>query len=545
MVDLGGPVTAAQIYRVADGAGATLGDAARARVADAQATLERAIAARRRIYGVTTGYGPLASHPVTPEQSATLQRNLVYHLASGVGPPFTDRQVRAIMAARVASLARGHSGIGHELLDLVLNCLNRGVHPVVPCMGTVGASGDLTPLAHVALALMGEGECTLDGHRYPSAVALQVAGLRPVQLGPKEGIALVNGTSAMTGVAALNAVRASRLVRLAFRSAVAHAEVFTGRREAWDPRFGIARPHRGQRLAHQRLQRLIQGSSRLLNYDDLPPRLDESGLADGLLPEGELPQDAYTIRCVPQLFGAVLDVLRFHQETVHTELRSASDNPLVFPDEEALLHGGNFYGQHISFASDALMLAIVKTAVWSERAIARLTDRARNQGLPAFLHGGPAGLNSGFMGAQVTASALVAELRSRAHPASIQSISTNADNQDVVTLGTIAARKASEALDLAWNVLAIQAMTLAQAVELRAGNGSGGAFSASTEELVALVRTAHPPLTTDRPLSPEIARVATLLEGTDWAVLDRAYAPEGAFAAASAAAFAARERATA
>jgi tyrosine ammonia-lyase len=515
-LDIGSDLTPDDIFDVAVGARRVhLGPEAAERMRLASITLQRMVQERRRIYGVTTGYGPLASHAVTPEHAEQLQRHLIYHLAAGAGAPLAERHVRATMAARAASLARGHSGIGSSLYALLIGCLNHDIVPVVPEMGTVGASGDLTPLAHIALALIGEGEVTVRGERMPSGDALRAANLEPAVLGHKEGITLVNGTSCMTGIAAVNAVRTRRLLALALRVGVVHSECLQGKLEAWDPRIGQARPHKGQRLAHETLAVLSRGSLRLVGTPALPPVLDESAADDGWLPEGELPQDPYTIRCLPQEIGAALDVLAFHDQVVTTELQSATDNPLIFSDDGTILHGGNFYGQHVAFASDALALAVIKTAIHAERCLARLTDVTQNKGLPAFLHGGRDGVNSGFMGAQVTATALVAEMRTRATAASIQSIPTNGNNQDVVTMGTIAARKTAEHLDLAFQVLAIQALAVAQAAELRGGISCDG-FAAESRGFVAWVRSHAAALGTDRSLARDIASIAARLECDDW-----------------------------
>lgn len=520
-VDLGGAITLADVHAVATAhRPVQVGPDAAARMAASQDTLTQMVNERRRIYGVTTGYGPLASHPVTPEHAQLLQRNLVYHLCSGVGKPLSEAHTRAMIAARASSLARGYSGVSAPLFNRLLDCLNLNLVPVVPEMGTVGASGDLTPLAHVALTLMGEGEMWYDGERLPAADALRAAGLEPITLGHKEGIALVNGTSCMTGIAAVNGERARRAAYLALRLSVLYAECLGGRLEAWDPRFGVARPHPGQRAAHDALQQWSCDSERLVPHIQPPPTLDESAALDGWLPEGECPQDPYTIRCVPQIVGAVLDLIRFHDDTVTIELHSATDNPLVFADDDAILHGGNFYGQHVAFASDALHMGVIKLAIHAERCIARLTDKAQNHGLPAFLHGGPDGVNSGFMGAQVTASALVAELRTRAVPASIQSVPTNANNQDVVTMGTIAARKTADALDLVYHVLAIHSLALAQAAELRGGVSLDG-FAPASRELVHFVRAQHAHLHADRPLSPDIQALSARLETIDWSAAQR------------------------
>ncbi len=515
-VDVGAAITTGDVFRAASGrVTVTLGAAATQRMHASHAALTRMVHERRRIYGVTTGFGPLASHPVTPEHAELLQRNLVYHLCSGVGKPLSPLHTRAMMIARAASLARGYSGVSAPLFHTLLDCINLDLVPVVPEMGTVGASGDLTPLAHVTLALMGEGDMWYKGERLPSHDALIAAGLSPITLGHKDGIALVNGTSCMTGIAAINAERARRAAALSIRLAVLYAECLGGREEAWDPRFGIARPHAGQATVHAALARWTTGSARLKRAVQPPPRLDESQAHDGWLPEGELPQDPYSIRCVPQIIGAVLDVLTFHDNIVTTELQSATDNPLIFADDDAILHGGNFYGQHVAFASDTLLLGVAKLAIHAERCIARLTDKSQNQGLPAFLHGGPDGVNSGFMGAQVTASALIAEIRTRATPASIQSVPTNGNNQDVVTMGTIAARKTADVLDLVFHVLSIHALVLAQAAELRGGQ-SLNAFAPTSQALVRWIREGSAALNVDRPLAPDIARTAARLETIDW-----------------------------
>jgi tyrosine ammonia-lyase len=526
---VGGVVTPADVYAVAvAGRPVHAGDAARARMAASSAYLARCVAERRVIYGVTTGFGPLARHHVAPEHAAALQRNLLYHLAAGVGAPLPRAHVRALMAARAASLARGWSGVGAEVFDLLLACLNRGVTPVVPEKGSVGASGDLTPLAHVALVLVGEGRAAVGGRELPGAEALRAAGLAPAALGHKEGLALVNGTSASAGIAAVNAERAARAAALMARLAVLHAEVLGGHAEAWDARFGALRPHPGQREAHRRLAALARGSRRLTPSVQPPPHLEAAG-PDGVFDAPEPPQDPYTVRCVPQELGAVLDVLDFHARTVAAELASATDNPLVVPPDAAAgrARRGAARGQLLRAARGLRERRAVHRG-GQARGVERARAGARRQPAaqpraPGLPHGGAAGLNSGFMGAQVTATALVAELRTRAVPASVQTIPTNNDNQDVVTMATIAARRTSEALDLAWQVLAVQALALARAAELRAADagrgGAGGAgalaaagFAPASAALVAAVRAVAPPLDGDRPLSAEIEAAARALE---------------------------------
>lgn len=523
LVTLGRPLGVDALARVARGfAPVALDPAARGAVAASAAQLDRLVLERRRIYGVTTGFGPLACQQINPSQAERLQRNLIAHLATGVGEPFEPSTARAILLARLTALARGHSGARVATLELLQACLNRGVTPIVPCKGTVGASGDLTPLAHVALVLVGQGEAWFEGERMAGAAALARAGLEPLTLGRKEGLALVNGTSAMTGVAALVAVDVGRLIALTLALGLLHAEVAGGHRDAWHPRLGRARPHPGQQAAHAALWSLSADAPRLVETGALPPRIDEESLdQDGIASARPLPQDPYSIRCLPQILGAAIDVARFHRQVVERELASATDNPLLFgeddEDGEAVAHGGNFYGQHVAFASDALHPVIVKLAALAERIVARVTDPTMNGGLPAFLQPRALGLNSGFMGAQVTASALVAELRARGGPASAMSIPTNANNQDVVSLGTIAARGTASAIEDAFRVVSITSMVLAQAAELRAAEGA--VFSASSRRLVGFVRSLVPALGEDRPLSAEIERLAAALRDAPEAVL--------------------------
>jgi tyrosine ammonia-lyase len=313
----------------------------------------------------------------------------------------------------------------------------------------------------------------------------------------------------MTGLALVNAVESASAVWTALRLSLLNAEVFGARREAWDPFFGRIRPHAGQQMVHTSLMRWSRSSTRLQAIPDAPPRL-EFDAEHNVIADQELPQDPYSVRCVPQLFGAVLDAVTWHNDTVETELNSVTDNPVFDTQEGRVRHGGNFYGQHISFASDTLSNALIKTAVHAERVVARITDKTQNPGLPAFLQGRQTGLNSGFMGAQVTASALVAEMRTKSNPASIQSIPTNANNQDVVTMGTIGALRASELLDRLYEVLAIEALILTQGFELE-GGFENGSFSDSSRELAEFVREYSDFLDEDRPLSSEIQEVAVAL----------------------------------
>ncbi len=503
----GAPLNAGHIEQIALGARVILGHDVLAAAERGRQQLERLIEERRLIYGVTTGYGPLAGRHIDPSRSGELQRNLIYHLASGTGPDMPRAWVRAIMAVRLNTLAQGHSAVRPQTLELLAQWLNDGLVPIVPARGTVGASGDLTPLAHIALALMGEAEVWDGDKRRDAAAAIADRGWAPLNPEAKDALALVNGTAAMTGIAALNGLAARRCVDLAMRCTVAYAECLNGRLEAWQSALGAVRPHPGQQEAHRRLLALSAGSQRLMpaGRHYLSRKLDEEMPVRN---SKAIPQDPYTIRCAPQLFGAILDVIDFHNGVVDREINAVTDNPIFFPEDDQVIHGGNFFGQHVAFAADSLTNAVTQIAVHTERMIARITDESQNGVLPAFLQGTDTGLHSGLMGAQVSASAIVAELRSLAHPASIQSVPTNANNQDVVTMGTIAARKTAEALTQVREIQAIAAITMAQGVDLLSNTG----FGAASQELRDWVRTFSAPITTDRPLYTDIRRIAEALQ---------------------------------
>ncbi|HEX4807448.1 MAG TPA: aromatic amino acid ammonia-lyase, partial [Bryobacteraceae bacterium] len=346
-----------------------------------------------------------------------------------------------------------------------------------------------------------------NGDRTPAAYAFRVAGLRPLTPEHREALAFVNGTSAMTAIAALNASDAQRALHLAMRNTVLYAELMEGQREAFDPRFAEVRPHAGQQWATAELNRLCADSRRLQGRKARfvrPEMFRSSSVSPGNL----APQDPYTIRCAPQIFGAIADVLTFHKTIVEVELNSVTDNPIFLDDE--VLHGGNFYGQHVAFASDALMTAIVKMAVHSERRIARITDESLNRGLPAFLHVNQPGLHSGFMGVQLTASGIVAEMRSKCVPASIQSIPTSANNQDVVSMGTMAARRTAELIDHLYDLLAIEALVMVQGLDICDGF-EGPDFAKSSCKLALFVRNVSPFLGYDRPLHSDIAQLSARL----------------------------------
>ena len=506
--ELDGHLDLASAQAIAEGRMAVgLSPAAKARCARAHGRLLRLIDEGRHVYGLTTGFGPLANRLVGAGNGVALQQNLIHHLASGLGPPLGWSEARAVVLARLVAIAKGASGASAPTIHALVTLVSSDLAPWLPSRGTVGASGDLTPLAHLVLCLQGRGRF-LDraGAAIEGPAALARLGLPPLSLDQRDGLALVNGTSAMTGIAIGNAQAAARGIEWALALSAALAECLNGRAEAWHAEFGRLRPHPGQIRAAAELRRRIDGSARI---ERRPIALRQLGPDD---PDTEeMPgQDAYTLRCVPQVVGACADQAAWHAGVVEIELNAVTDNPVLPQDRGApALHGGNFMGQHVALASDALGSAVTVLAGLAERQIARLTDEKLNAGLPAFLHGGRAGLHSGFMGAQVTATALLAEMRATG-PASVHSLSTNGANQDVVSLGTIAARLAAQKLRRLAEIQAIAALCIGQAIELRGGTGCRG-FSGAARALHAAVRDVSPPLSADRPLAAEIAAMTEII----------------------------------
>lgn len=473
-----------------------------ARCAASHARLLACVDEARHVYGLTTGFGPLANRLVDPADGLALQQNLVHHLATGLGQKLGWTRARAVCLARLTSILRGYSGASRPSIEALVALLNSDLAPALPERGTVGASGDLTPLAHLVLALQGRGSfLTRTGEECTGSEGLAALGLTSLNLESRDALALVNGTSAMTGIALQNVIEANRLVDWSIVTSAALLEVLQGRAEAWSPILAEIRPHAGQLAATERLNRAL-GASAFPNREFLSDRR-----LDGFQAEAVAGQDAYSLRCAPQVIGGVLDSLDWHRRTVEVELNAVSDNPVFPPESKVLaLHGGNFMGQHIALASDAANLAVVVLAGFSERQLARLTDETLNQGLPAFLHQSTPGLNSGFMGAQVTATATLAEMRSHG-PASVHSISTNGANQDVVSMGTIGARQAHKQIQHASEIIAILSLAIAQAMDIKRIS-THQKFSNTSEELCERVREISPRLDQDRPLSTDIEQLA-------------------------------------
>jgi len=460
---------------------------ARPRILASRKLIEQIVARDVVVYGVNTGFGKLSDVRIPHAELRQLQLNLVRSHACGIGNPLSEAEVRAMMVLRANVLALGLSGIRYEAIELLCELLNRRVCPVVPEKGSVGASGDLAPLAHLALTLIGEGEAFFEAQRMSGAEALRRAQSTPLQLEAKEGLALLNGTQGMHAVGGLALLRAQRVACVADVAGAMSLEALKGTPAAFDLRLHDARPHPGQKAVAEHLLSLMEGSEIRQSHLKGDPRV----------------QDAYSLRCMPQVHGAVRGALAHCEDVLLIESASATDNPLVFADSGEVISGGNFHGAPLAFVFDYVAIAIADLMNMSERRTDRLVNPDKNEGLPAFLARHP-GVESGFMTAQVAAASLVNEARVLAHPASADNITTSGGKEDHVSMGMTSALKLRSIVDLAENLLAIELLAAAEGLEhrrpLKAGVGVEHAFAA--------VRKIAPPLTQDRSLSGDIARVA-------------------------------------
>ncbi|MET9613913.1 tyrosine 2,3-aminomutase [Kitasatospora indigofera] len=506
----------ADVRRIAErGATCTVPAEVLDRAARNRARLEEIVARGLPVYGVTTGFGPMVNMLVDPALETELQTNLVRSHSAGVGPLFDEQESRAILAARLNALARGYSAVRPALLERLALYLNAGITPAVPEIGSLGASGDLVPLAHLAATVIGEGQVLRDGRAVETGPVLRGFGIKPLALRFKEGLALINGTSAMTGLGALVVNRAGDQVRQAEIAAALALEVLRG---SSSPLLAagheLARPHRGQIDSAANLRGLTAGSGLLREHGELARLARESAAGQpggpGVQRADTSLQDAYSLRAVPQILGAVRDALRHAEEQLDTELNSANDNPLLVEDAE-IFHGANFHGQPVAFAMDYATIALTQLGVLSERRTNRLLNHRLSDGLPEFLVPGAPGLHSGFAGAQYPATALVAENRTIG-PASTQSIPSNADNQDVVSMGLVSARNARRVLRNNNSILAVELLATAQAVDV---SGRARALGPAGRAAYRSVRSLVPRLDRDRPMSEDIARVAAGLERGD------------------------------
>jgi histidine ammonia-lyase len=494
----GQPLTLAEIEAVSLAAApVAIATAALARMAQSRALIEEILAAGKTVYGVNTGFGKLSDLHIPPASLAQLQTNLVRSHAGGVGRPLSEAESRAMLLLRANVLAKGFSGCRPELVELLAAMLNAGVHPVIPEKGSVGASGDLAPLAHLALAVIGEGEAFYRGERMPGGEALRQAGLAPIVLAAKEGLALLNGTQAMTSVAALALARSLRLAHLADLAGAISLEALMGTPDAFDPRIQQVRPHAGQ----------IQAAAHLVDL------LADSEIREAHREHDSRVQDAYCLRCMPQVHGAVRDALEHVRGILEIESGSATDNPLVFPENStktfgrgAVLSGGNFHGAPLAYAFDYAAIALTDLACITERRIDRLLNIDISEGLPAFLSPNP-GLSSGLMIAQIVAAALISECQVLAHPSSTVNIPTDGGKEDHVSMGMTGALKLRQIVDNAERIVAIELMCAAQALEFRRPLKA----SRKVERAHAAVRAIVPRLEQDRSLSPEIEALAAAL----------------------------------
>jgi len=460
--------------------------------------LEEAVKEKRMVYGVTTGFGTLATVVIPPEKAKKLQSNLIRSHSAGVGKPLDKGTTRALMLLRANTLAKGNSGIKLQTLETLVQMINNRVHPVIPEKGSVGASGDLAPLAHMALVMMGEGEAEYQGKRMGGKEAMEKAGITPVEFDSKEGLALINGTQLMTAIGTLALYDAERLAKTAEIAAAMSLEALSALTDAFDERIHLMRPHPGQ-IASARNIRLLTAGSKIMQSSSMLIR------GSKMRP----PHDPYSLRCTPQVLGAAREAISYTRRVIETEINSAIDNPLIFVEDKEFLSGGNFLGQPISVAMDLLGIALTVIGNISERRTARLNDENLSLGLPAFLIHKEVekGIHSGFMSAQITAAALASENKALAHPASVDSIPTTANFEDFVSMGSIAARKAREILrNVEW-ILAIELLCAAQGIDSRGPNKAGK----GTKAAHSLIRKKVPILKEDRMLSMDIEAIGELI----------------------------------
>jgi histidine ammonia-lyase len=432
------------------------------------------------IYGINTGFGLLANTSISAENVADLQRNLILSHSCGVGAPFSEEVVKAMMILRANALMKGHSGIRPEVIELLVELVNRGVTPLIPSQGSVGASGDLVPLAHMSAVLIGEGQAYYKGKLYSGAEALRLAGLQPVALEAKEGLALINGTQAMTAQGVIALYDSEVLLKTADIAASLTLEALCGIPAAFDERVHAVRAHQGQIAAAENLRRILAGSELVYSQD-----------------HGRI-QDAYSLRCIPQVHGASKDAFAYVESVLNREINSVTDNPIIFPEDGDVISAGNFHGQPVALALDFLGIALAEIGNITERRIERLVNPALS-GLPPFLTE-RSGLNSGYMIIQYTAAALVSENKVLSHPASVDSIPTSANQEDHVSMGSVAASKLLRILTNLQNIVAIEILCACQALEFR----DRCRLAPATKAVYDLVRGQIPPLKEDRFLEPEI-----------------------------------------
>jgi histidine ammonia-lyase/tyrosine ammonia-lyase len=439
------------------------------------------------IYGVTTGFGELVYMSIPARFEQELQDNLLRSHAAGGGPAFDEEVVRAMLMARLACLSKGYSGISADALRLMAEFLNRGIHPVVPQQGSLGASGDLAPLSHLALPLIGEGRVTYRGQVRDAAEVLREEGLAPVRLGYKDGLALINGTSGMTATASLVLVRAERLLRLAVWASAVFVQLMRGSTRPFDHRGNALKNHAGQVAVAATMRELMAGNSLTREHEEVMAAISAASDSGKVVRAADYLQNAYTLRCVPQILGPVVDALSYCRRIVEEELNSCNDNPLIFDSPETIFHGGNFHGQYVAMASDFLNIALTEIGVLAERQLNRLVDPHLNTLYPAFLAVGDSGLFCGMEGAQYLATSIASENLDLAAPASVKTIPSNGQNQDVVSMGLIAARKSLRLTEHVQTILTVFIAACHQAATMVGVDQFGPAAQGVLEQLAERV----------------------------------------------------------
>ncbi|SHM34394.1 histidine ammonia-lyase [Caldanaerovirga acetigignens] len=494
MIISGENLTVEDVLKVAlEGEKVELSDDAAEKIKRSRQYVRKIVEKGEVIYGVTTGFGKLCNVVISPDDSRELQINLIRSHAVGVGDYLPEEVVRAMMLLRVNALAKGYSGVRLSTIMTLIEMLNKGVTPLVPCQGSLGASGDLVPLAHMVLVMIGEGEAVYEGKRLPGGKALERAGIKPVVLEAKEGLALINGTQAMSAVGSLALACAVNISKVADICGALSFEALNGVIDALDEKVQAVRPHPGQVSCARNMRKLLEGSEFVTRQGQLKV------------------QDAYALRCLPQVHGAVKDAIKHVKKVMEIEINSATDNPLIFPEEERVISGGNFHGEPVAINMDYLSIAVSELANISERRIERLVNPHLNEGLPAFLTE-KGGLNSGLMISQYTAAALVSENKTLSFPASVDSIPSSANQEDHVSMGTIAARKALKIVENTTNVLAIELLCAAQALDFRMEKNRSIKLGKGTDVTYKIVRDIVPKIVEDRVLSLDVKKLANIIK---------------------------------
>lgn len=486
-----------------------LKDSAIQKMIESRKFVEKISSESRSIYGINTGFGPLCRTRISRKDFKKHQLNLLHHLSVGQGDLFSEEETRAIMTARANALARGYSGIRPLIVNRIIDFLNAGVIPEIPREGSVGASGDLVPLAHMSRSIINLGSATYQGKKKSLTDISCELNFEPLELLEKEGLALVNGTSVMTGLSALCTHDAGNLLSISELLSSFFVQIMYGEPEPFCHRVAFARGHRGQSFVSERIAEHLCANS----YYQKKIKSHKWGTYSKPIETGIDIQDPYSLRCVPQILGAFQDALWHIESVVTQEINSTTDNPVIFPVEEMVIHCGNFYGQHISMTMDYLRIGMAKMALLTERQLERILNEKYNLGLPFMLSKGELGLNSGFMGCQLLATSLAAEIRMLTTPASIQTIPTNGNNQDVVSMGTHSSKATCQMIPLIWKIMAIQSMALAQAFEIRNDERVAGE---TFKKFHQAIREVSPFLHEDRPMFEEIPAVLTLIQSKDF-----------------------------